>query len=288
MADAVQTLPNTKSDLITSMVQRELQAQSKFLPYIDNLSGFAGKGVTSISPPKLSSFTAVDRAFGAGTDAFALTDAKDTINLNKNKIIRWIEDARDNFQSTIEYRVEASKRAASGHARAVDQDICSGLIGGAFSFQNATAASALITKGDILAMRAKLLKENANLEDVTLFISVDNEASMLDIAEFIRADHYGSSSIGTGILGSIYGVKVVVSNVSTLGSKQAIMAEKSGYGIAFQQDVQMSEQGDNRYGANSKVVAIDQVFGHGVLQDGEGSANATESPLIVKLNEDND
>ena len=41
-------------------------------------------------------------------------------------------------------------------------------------------------------------------------------------------------------------------------------------------------------GDDSVVVAVDQLYGLGVLQDGEGSASASESPLIVKLNEDND
>lgn len=288
MADVIQTLPNTKSDLITSLVQRELKAQAKLLPFISDFSGFAGKGVKSVAIPRLTSFTAQDRTFGAGVDAAALTDDKDVINLDKNKIVRWLEDHRDNFQSTIEYRMEASKRAASAHARIVDEDIVGGLLGGAFSFENATAGSALITKADILSMRGKLLKEQAEIERMTLVISVDNESAMLDIAEFIRADHYGSSNIPSGMIGTVYGVKVVVSNSAGLGATQAIMFDREGYGIAFQQDVQMGEQNENRYGALSRSVAIDQMYGLGVLQENVGSAGVGESPMIVKLNEDND
>ena len=288
MADAIQTLPNTKADIITSLVQRELKAQAKLLPFIGDFSGFAGKGAKSIAVPRLSSFVAADRAFGAAHDATALTDAKDVINLDQNKIVAWLEDHRDNYQSTIEYRMEASKRAATAHSRVVDQDIASGLIGGAFSFQNATGGSALITKDDILNMRAALLKENAEIERMTLVISVDNEAAMLGIAEFVRADHYGSSNIPSGVIGTVFGVKVVVSNVSTLGSKQAMMFDREGFGIAFQESVQMSEQNANEYGALSKRVAVDQMYGLDILQEEVGSASAGQSPMIVKLNEDND
>jgi len=287
MADAPQLLPNTKNDLITSLVQRELKAQSKLLPFISDFSGFAGKGVKSVAIPRLTSFVAADRTFGAAHDATALTDATDVINLNKNKIVRWLEDSRDHFQSTIEYRMEASKRAATAHARVVDEDIVTALVAGAFSFENATGGSAAITKSDILSMRAKLLKENSEIERMTLVISVDQEAAMLDIAEFVRADHYGSSNIPSGVIGSVYGVKVVVSNNAQLGAQQAIMFDREGLGIAFQQDVQMSEQGENAYGALSKAVAVDQVYGLDILQDAVGSAGAGKSPLIVKLNEDN-
>lgn len=287
MADAIQTLPNTKADIITSLVQRELKAQAKLLPFISDFSGFAGKGAKSIAVPRLSSFVAADRAFGASHDSTALTDDTDVINLDQNKIVAWLEDHRDNYQSTIEYRMEASKRAASAHARVVDEGICSGLISGAFSFENATGGSALITKADILSMRAKLLKENSEIDRMTLVISVDNEAAMLDIAEFVRADHYGSSNIPQGMIGTVYGVKVVVSNCSTLGAQQAVMFDREGFGIAFQEGVQMSEQGENQYGALSKRVAVDQVYGLDILQEEVGSAAATQSPMIVKLNEDN-
>lgn len=288
MADAIQTLPNTKNELITSLVQRELKAQSKLLPFISDFSGFAGKGVKSVSIPRLTSFTAQSRTFGAGVDATKLTDAVDTIALDKNKIVRWLEDHRDNYQSTIDFRMEASKRAATAHSRVVDEDIVTALIGGAFSFENATTSSAVITKADVLAMRAKLLKENADLSRLTLVISVDNEAAMLAIDEFVRADAYGNSNIPMGMIGTVYGVKVVVSNNASLGATQAIMFDSESLGIAFQQDVQMSEQAENGYGALSVAVAIDQVYGLDILQEAVGSAGSGESPLIVKLNEDND
>ena len=288
MADAIQTLPNSKNVLITGLVQRELKAQSKLLPFVTDFSGWAGPGAKSVSIPRLTSFTAQSRTFGVGVDAKALTDAVDTIALTKNKIVRWLEDHRDNYQSTIDFRMEASKRAATAHSRAVDEDIVTALLAGAFDNENATSSSAVIGKDDILSMRGKLLKENAELSRMVLVISVDNEAAMLAIADFVRADAYGNSNIPTGMIGTVFGVKVVVSNNSSLGAKQAIMFDSEALGIAFQQDVQISEQTENAYGALSKSVAIDQVYGLNILQDGVGSASATESPLIVKLNFDND
>lgn len=288
MADAIQTLPNTKAEVITSLVQRELKAQAKLLPFISDFSGFAGKGAKSVQIPRLTSFVASTRALGVAHDATKLTDAVDEIALNKNKIVSWVEDHRDIFQSTIEYRMQASQRAATAHARAVDEDIVVGLIAGAFAAQNTTSNSALITKADILEMRAALLKENGEIDRMTLVISVDNEAAMLNIAEFVRADAYGNSNIPSGMIGTVFGVRVVVSNNAQLGATQAIMFDREAFGIAFQEDVQMSEQGANEFGALGKRVAVDQMYGLNHLQDGVGSASATESPLIVKLNADND
>lgn len=288
MADAIQTLPNTKMDVITSIVQRELKAQAKLLPFVSDFSGFAGKGATSVAVPRLTSFTAADRAFGAAHDATVLTDAKDVIDLDKNKIVAWLEDHRDNFQSTIEYRMQASARAASAHARVVDEDITTALLAGSHSFENATGGSLAITKDNVLAMRSKLLKQNSEIERMALVISVDNEASMLAIAEFVRADAYGSSNIPSGQIGTVYGIPVVISNNAGLGATQAIMFDREGLGFAFQEDVQMSEQSANEYGAMSKRVAVDQLYGLEVLQQNVNAVGAGLSPLIVKLNEDND
>ncbi len=280
MADVAQTLPNTKQAIITAIVQKELAAAAKLLPYVSDLSAFAVKGATSISVPKLTSFSVTNRAFGASADATALTDAKDTILINKNAYIAWIEDHRDNFQSTIDYRIEASSRAASAHGRYVDAQIVAGLAAVAYGAVNGVAAD--VTKSAVLAMREALLSKNADISKMAYIFSVDQEHVLLDIADFVRADAYGTSNIGSGVIGRLYGVPVVVSNA--LAAQTGYIVEKDGFGVAFQEGVQMSEQQDNKYGALGVRVAVDQLFGVGGLQLGVESVGATKSPLVYSLN----
>ena len=280
MADAIQTLPNSKNDLIISLVQKELIERAMFAPFCRDLSGFAGKGTQSIKVPKLSSFSVVDRAFGAAGDATALTDATDTISLGFNAYIAWVEDHRDVYQSTIEYRMEAASRAARAHAKYVDQQIITVLEAVAALSVNG-AAPADITQADILDMREQIIASNGDLSQAVLAVSTDQEKVMLQINDFVRADAYGSSNLPNGVIGRVYGMPVIVSNL--IKAQQAFVFERDGLGLAFQEGVQMSEQDANEYGAMSKRVAVDQVFGVGGLELDEQGASGTKSPLVAKL-----
>jgi hypothetical protein len=280
MADAIQVLPNTKNDLIIERVQRELKFRAKLFSTVTDLSAFAVKGTKSISIPQLSSFSVTNRTFGAAADATALTDAKDTINLDKNAYVAWVEDKSDEIQSTIEFRMEASIRAASAHGRNVDTEILTAL-GSIASLNINGAVPADITQDNILTMRKHLLDSEGRLEDSVLVIGTESEKAMLSIAEFIRADAYGSSNIPMGVIGFVYGVPVMVH--TGVAGKQAYMYTKDGIGLAFQKAPSMSEQGANEYGADSVRVAMDQLFGLGGLQLGVNGVLATESPLVAKL-----
>ena len=58
----------TKQDIIAAAVQRELKERSFLSNFVLDVSGFAGKGMKSISFPKLTSFTVEERASAtAGT-----------------------------------------------------------------------------------------------------------------------------------------------------------------------------------------------------------------------------
>jgi hypothetical protein len=107
---------------------------------------------------------------------------------------------------------------------------------------------------------------------------------MLAVADFVRADFYGSANVRTGQIGQIYGIPVVMSRLVGVGAaSDMLMYDRDGFGLAFQGGVEVSEQGANEHGASSVRVAMDQVFGTGGLELGEQGAGATESPLVAKL-----
>ena len=89
MADAIQTLPNTKNDLIVSAVQKNLIEKAVLAPTVRDVSAFAVKGAESFRVPKLTNFTPVNRAFGMPADATTLTDSWDRISLDNNAYIAW-------------------------------------------------------------------------------------------------------------------------------------------------------------------------------------------------------
>lgn len=282
MADAVQTYTVTRRDLIEAKVQKELQFKAKLFSRVSDVSQFAELGSKQISFPKLSSFTVINRVAGVAGDAEALTDSIDTLLLDQNAYVAWLVDSFSAAQTAINAELENAGRAAGAQARYVDTQIV------------ATAETAGIveptavgdvTRDIILEMQEQLELHDADMDMASFWINPTQKKALLKIAEFTRADAYGSSNIPGGVVGTVFGVPVVVSN-ALLGT-QYFMMEKSGIAAGFQKGLTMSEQGANEYGVNAKRVAMDQFFGTKGLQlgvtNGKGIVPAaTESALIIK------
>lgn len=283
---AANNLTNTKAELISSLVQRELINSAPLTNYMRDLSALAVKGFNSISVPKLSSFTVSDRGFGAtGVDNAALTDSKDTIALDKNKIVKWNYDAADAMQSSIDYQSEAATRAGTAHGRNMNAQIAS-LWDTIAGLDLASVAD--ITAGNILDMREYLQLNDADMSTVSLIVGPDQEKAMLLLPEFSRYDYRGNGAapVMNGIIGSVYGIPVAVNNAIPLG--QAFMVSSEGSAIAIQRDAKYGEESNLDYGTEGKKAVVDITYGLGGLQLGEKGANApaiaaTASPFICKL-----
>lgn len=268
----------TKNEIITSLVQKELVFASKLLPTVTDVSMFAIKGASSISFPKFSSFTVVDRASGVQGDASVLTALKDTMSLDFNAYVAYIIDSSDEIQSSVEVQSLFAQRAAGAHARYVDTQILNTLVAGA----GLDVGAAPITRDFILDMREYVLGTGkGNAAQTVLVIPPDQEKAMLKIAEFTENQVYGAATIMSGQIGMVYGIPVIVHYGMTAAS--ALMYDKDGIAVGFQAAPKMSEQGANEYGSGAKRVAIDQLFGTLVLEQAVNGAAAGKSPLIAKM-----
>lgn len=281
MADAVTgntELSATKQDVIAAIVQKELKFAAKLVPFVTDLSVYAGKGAKSVKVPKLTSFTVVDRASGAAGDATALTSSVDTIDLDQNAYVAWIVDSMDEVQTMIDAQIENARRAASAHGRYVDTAI----ITKAEAVAVATTTAGTISRDIVLEMREAILKRDGDMGMCLFAISPAQETAMLKVDEFTRADIYGSAVVPNGVIGRVYGIPVLVHN--GLADAQYFLWEKSGLGIAFQRAPNMSSQPANEYGTSAQRVAMDQLFGVGGLHIAEHGVAAGLSALVVKDN----
>lgn len=269
-------LDSTKNEIIAALVQRELSANAKLVPTITDVSTYAVKGAKSISFPKLTPFTVINRTSGAAGDASQLTASTDKLDLDYNAYVAWIIDSFDEMQTSIEAQLEFAKRAASAHARYVDSAIIAELE----TVGVASHPAGAITRDGILQMREDLLVRNADPNAITLAISPYEDTSMLKISQFTEAQIYGTSNVPAGIIGSVYGVPLLVSNL--LSSGQFFMYGREGCAIGFQKAPSMSEQGANEYGTGAKRFAMDQLFGVKGMQLGVNGVLASESALVVK------
>jgi len=285
MADAITgntELGATKQDLIASLVQRELAFKAKLLPYFTDVSNFAIPGAQSISFPKLTSFTVVDRSEGVAGDATALTATVDKLDLSINAYVAYIIDSMTKKQANIQSEMEFAKRAASSHGRYVDSQILAALATGAASFQN-VGADADVTYANLTAMQEAYLTADGLMEDGVWIVSVAQNSAIVNLAEFKDTSAFGEMVIRDGYVKQILGMPVVIHN--GLSAPELYLCSKESLAIGFQSAPSMDEQPANEFGVGSTRVAVDQLFGIKVLQTGLKGAASGKSPLILGLND---
>ena len=175
----------TKQDLIASEVQKEIQFRAKLAPVAMDVSRFAVKGAKSISFPKLTSFTAADRATATAGVPQVLTSSVDQMDLDKKPYVSWIVDENDLVQSTLQFQLEAARRAASAHGRRLDQELITEME----SVGIATTTAGAISYAISLEMRDLYLSNEGEMEDAAWVVSGDQETALLNIDEFKLSDY---------------------------------------------------------------------------------------------------
>lgn len=278
-------LSATKQEVITEIAQRALIEESVYMPSYRDLSIFAVKGASQVSFPKNTSlFTVENRASATAGSNQDLAFGKDTMDLDIRAHIQWVVDSDDEVESRLDVQRELITRASQEHARDFD---ARGIVEMEANAIPTTTAGAAITQAIVLEMRTILLKNKARANDLWLSVDPTNEAELLQIDPFVSADKYGSAIIPSGVLGTIYGVKVLVT--SELGADQYFMHERDGFGYALQRAPAFDEAPKPEFGVGAKLQVLAQKYGQKALQvdvpgatDDAGNALSGESALIVK------
>lgn len=269
----------TKMDLIVAMAQRELKASAQLAGFFSDKSNFAVKGSKSVSFPKLTSFTAQDRASGVAGSEQVVTASVDQLLLNKNKQVLWVIDPSDEIQSTLNWELETVKLAASAHGRMFDRD----LVDAAMTARKEVSATGNITRDLVLEMIEYLAKNFARKDQIGLFISPAQKTAMLKISEFTQAQIFGNAVIPSGTIGSVYGVPVIEAPI--LADAEFFMADKDGLAYALQKAPAYDEQKAIEYGAGAMKRTLDQLYGVKALQIDTASAPSGKSALIIGYND---
>lgn len=255
-------LTATKNALIVALVQRELIAKAVVMPSILDASVYAVKGTKSISVPRAGSFAVEDRATTAQATLANVTYAVDTIVLDQMSTVSWVVDPQDEVESQVDVQADLAARAARAHSKNFDSLVIAGLE----ADSTATTTAGAITKAIFLEMRQALLTAEADASQLTFLCGPDSESALLSISEFVEADKYGSAIIPSGVLGSLYGVMVVMSTL--VAANRFYMYDKEGYGFAIQQALAMGERPAPEYGSSAVLKVLDMKWGHDKLQNG--------------------
>jgi hypothetical protein len=276
----------TKQEIIEAVAQRALINASVTLGTVMDVSARAIKGAETISFPKYGSLFTVEKrnTATAGTNQNP-TFGKDTLALNQRAHIQWVVDSDDAIESVLNVDRELIELAGMEHGRQIDID-CNAEFEAA-AIETATAGN--ISQDLVLEMRRILLKNKANPNRLYLKVGPDQEERLLKIQPFVAADQYGSAIIPQGVLGTLYGVKVILD--VELGPQQYFMYDSMGMAFGFQRAPQFDEAPRPEFGAGAKLQVLAQKYGLKALQvqvprafqaDGTTALAAGESAWIVK------
>lgn len=279
MADAIlgnTEVGATKEAMIAAVVQRELIETSVIAPRCYDVSQYCEPGAKSIEFPKAGHFTVTNRTEGSAGDASVVTYATDLMNLSFNAYLAWIVDYKSKVQSKINVQLDLAARAARAHANYLDVQILAQLEAAG----DATATAGAVSYAIMTEMMATFLQRVGDKGQGTWLFGTNSWSTLINIDEFKRADIYGSSAIPTGVVGTIFGVPVVVSNKVATNSYYLFDKEAIAYG--FQAGPSYSEQGANQYGSQAVRAVLDQIFGVKAMFINQEGAGAAESALIIK------
>lgn len=252
---------------VSAQVQMELKQKSVLIPLVKNY--VAGPGMDTIKIPRAGGFTAADKAENTALTAQVITFASDDLALNKHKaILAKLEDIAG-LQAKPDVVGEILSRMASEMAYAIDVDIVAQLeltSASAPDHRLAYADTVSLKQADLLAARQLLHVQNVPFNECIIGVSPASEASLLAIADFVRADAYGvASGLVNGQLGTLYGAKVVMSNV--FADAKTVIWHPSHVAFAMQQSMSFKVQ-DDLDNVAVKYMAS-QIYGTKVLDSGK-------------------
>lgn len=279
MADAIMgntEVGATKEAMIAAVVQKELIEGSVIAPRCYDVTQYCDVGAKSIEFPKAGHMTVVNRAEGVAGDASVVTYATDKMDLSFNAYLAWIVDYKSKVQSKINVQLDLAARASRAHAKYLDAQIVTELEAAG----DATATAGAVSYAIAVEMMATFMNRVGDSSQGTWLFGPTSWASLINIDEFKRADIYGSSSIPSGAVGTIFGVPVVISQ--KVSGNAYYLFDKAAIAYGLQAGPSYSEQNANEYGSQAKRAVLDQIFGVKALLINQEGAGAAESALIIK------
>lgn len=229
--------------ILGAMVQEQLIQQAMLLQTVSMYP--APMGVDLLKIPKAGGFTVGDKAENTAVDAQTITYATDDLALNKHKVIQVLLEKFAVKQSMVNALVDIAQRAGKAMALQLDTDIITALeaVSTAAPDHKIAYVGATIAQVDILEAIKLLKVQNVDTKGAYLGISPTQEKAMLQIADFVRADGYGSAGgLQNGILGSIYGLKVLVHN--GFADAKSLVWNPAHVAVAIQEQVAYDNQKD--------------------------------------------
>jgi len=261
-------------------IYKFFERKTVFRGLIDDYSALiSGKGYGDvIHIPEMSLISASDKDAGSDVSYNATATTETQLTINKHKYVAKLFEDVAMIQSEADLVEKYSRMMGESLARQVDADIWGELDG--LNESQALSADDTLTAGVFESVLATLGEndipymdgECAMVVNPTLFADILNPSA--GIAQyFIRNDAVGEGNRGlrSGLVGSLYGIDVYMSNtVSTGGTATTIpgaVFHKSACVIAVQNDVRV--QSEYSIDALGTKVVSDLLYGVKLIDDSD-------------------
>ena len=261
-------------------IYKFFERKTVFRGLIEDYSALiAGKGYGDvIHIPEMSLIGATDKSAGSDVSYDATATTETQLTINKHKYVAKLFEDVLMIQSEADLVEKYSRMMGEALARQVDSDIWGELDG--LNQSQALSADDTLTAGVFESVLATLGEndipymdgECAMVVNPTLFADILNPSA--GIAQyFIRNDAVGEGNRGlrSGLVGSLYGIDVYMSNtVSTGGTASTIpgaVFHKSACVIAVQNDVRV--QSEYSIDALGTKVVSDLLYGVKLIDDSD-------------------
>ena len=261
-------------------IYKFFERKTVFRGLIDDYSALiGGKGYGDvIHIPEMSLISASDKSAGSDVSYDATATTETQLTVNKHKYVAKLFEDVAMIQSEADLVEKYSRMMGESLARQVDADIWSELDG--LNQSQALSADDTLTASVFESVLATLGEQDipymdgecAMVVNPTLFADILNPST--GIAQyFIRNDAVGEGNRGlrSGLVGSLYGIDVYMSNtVSTGGNASTIpgaVFHKSACVIAVQNDVRV--QSEYSIDALGTKVVSDLLYGVKLIDDSD-------------------
>jgi hypothetical protein len=252
-----------QQEIMANMVQQYLQAASMFPQRVSTFA--VGAGIKSVDIPRAGGFTVATKAENTAVTADVITWAVDNLPLNKHRVVQVNLEKIASLQSKVAQEMQIAERAGLDLAFDTDlrivNEFYSSVSLSAPDHCLAYANTTSLAGADILA--AKLLLDNQKVPQDGRYLAVDptGYSQLLAISDFIRYDALGAAqnpnAIRTGIVGTIYGFEVFMSQAVT--ALQQIAFHKSALAYGVQESVTYDTDKDLPNLAT--LHSFDQIYG---------------------------
>lgn len=227
----------TSQAIVANVVQTVLKQESILMPTVDDYSRFAVAGASSVKVPRRTQFTAANKSENTALSSQEIVFSSDEISLNLHKAIYAKLERRAGAQANVNVAAEILVEQAKELALQIDKDLIVQLKLASSSapdhILDYDTAGGPIAQTDILEARKLLNIQKVPMQDRFMVISPVQEKAMLSIADFVRADAYGSAGgLINGELGRIYGFTVLMH--TELADVDSLFYHKSHVGMAMQ------------------------------------------------------